>query len=176
MGSRLVHVINLPYRSYRWIPVFYRIRSCTVARSSHSPRAQEGPNTEASFRVCMEPKRSDSCGWRCSMRVRVGQFERIGHPAGDTAPFAFSSDRDSPRTVSKAQNGKALKRTRARAGPIPTHGRRPPTTAAADQLLLLLPRAYKFGCECWRRDSLFAKHGILYSQQAMQNHVYLCAT
>jgi hypothetical protein len=34
------------------------------------------------------------------MRVRVGQFERIGHPAGDTAPFASSGAADDNETDS----------------------------------------------------------------------------
>lgn len=34
------------------------------------------------------------------MRVRVGQFERIGHPAGDTAPFASTSAADQNETDS----------------------------------------------------------------------------
>jgi hypothetical protein len=64
MNSGLVRVINFPYRSYRLTPAFYRNRSWTVPGSSHSPRAHEGPSTEAFFRVCIEPKHSDSCGWR----------------------------------------------------------------------------------------------------------------
>ena len=34
------------------------------------------------------------------MRVRVGHFEKIGHPAGDTAPFASSSTADENETDS----------------------------------------------------------------------------
>jgi hypothetical protein len=39
------------------------------------------------------------------MRVRVGQFERIGHPAGDTAPFAFFSAADENYETDSSRSG-----------------------------------------------------------------------
>lgn len=93
MGSRLVRVINLLYGIYRVIPT---VGQLPVPVTVREPMKDLAPKPLFEF-VGNSSVVTPAVG---GLRVRVGPFERIGYPVGDTMSFASSNGTDENKTDS----------------------------------------------------------------------------